>query len=296
MSGLLSRLSIRVTAPVLLVLPVLIAAMVLIAIGTIQGRAAVERLASQQLVQIHDQIAQHVESLVGLPARVDQANIALIESGRFDPAQPREWGPVLIEQFLAFESLSAITWGGEDGQCTWVARYVGDEDHVYYAIKDQTTGPSIVEYHVDGEGRIAAESAGSFEFDPRVRPWYLAPKQAGGPAWSQPYLWLGGADAEDVATLGIAYGWPWYGDDGELIGVMDADLSLQDISRYLSNLQIGRSGRAYLVDEEGLMLASSTSAALADDAGPRACTPPTATSRWIRVVGPVISKVRLRLR
>ena len=265
---LLSRLSIRVTAPVLLVLPVLLAAGVLITIATIQGRAAVGRLASQQLAQIHDQIRQHVEALVSLPARVDQANIALIESGRFDPAEPRGWGLVLVEQFRAFEALSAITWGGEDGQCTWVARYAGDDEHLYYAVKDDQTGAEIVEHHVDLEGRIAPEPAGSFAFDPRSRPWYVAPKQAGRPAWSEPFLWVGGSD-EEHTTLGIAYGWPWYDDAGALVGVMDADLSLQDISRYLSGLRIGRTGRAYLVDHEGLMLASSTSAALADAAGAR---------------------------
>jgi serine phosphatase RsbU (regulator of sigma subunit) len=252
----------------LLVLPVLLAAGVLIAIGTVQGRAAVERLASQQLTQIHDQISQHVESLVSLPGRVDQANIALIESGRFDPAEPRDWGPVLVEQFRAFGVLSAITWGGEDGQCTWVARYVGDEEHLYYAIKDDETGDEIVEYHVDLEGGIASEPAGSFVFDPRLRPWYTAPKQAGRPAWCEPFLWVGGS-AEEQATLGIAYGWPWLDDDGNLVGIMDADLSLQHISRYMSELRIGRTGRAYLVDEQGLMLASSTAAALADDAGDR---------------------------
>jgi len=50
---------------------------------------------------------------------------------------------------------------------------------------------------------------------------------------------------------------------------MDADLSLQDISRYLASLRIGRTGRAYLVDDEGLILASSTGAALAGEAGGR---------------------------
>jgi serine phosphatase RsbU (regulator of sigma subunit) len=253
---------------VLLVVPVLLVAGVLIAIGTIQGQAAVHRLASQQLTQIHDQIKQHVESLVSLPARVDQANVALIESGRFDPAEPRDWGPVLVEQFLAFEVLSAITWGGEDGQCTWVARYVGDDEHLYYAIKDDETGDEMVEYHVDHEGQIAPEPAGAFAFDPRIRPWYVAPSQAGRPAWSEPYLWLGGTD-EKQATLGISYGWPYAGDGGDLIGVIDADLSLQDISRYLSDLRIARTGRAYLVDDDGLMLASSTAAALADNDGQR---------------------------
>jgi sigma-B regulation protein RsbU (phosphoserine phosphatase) len=79
---------------------------------------------------------------------------------------------------------------------------------------------------------------------------------------------VGGTD-EKQATLGIAYGWPWRDDNGRLVGIMDADLSLQDLSRYLSGLQIGRTGRAYLVDEQGLMLASSTAAALADDTGGR---------------------------
>ena len=266
--SLLSRLSIRLTAPVLLVLPVLLAAGVLTAISAIQGRAAVERLASQQLAQIHDQIKQHIEALVSMPARVDQANIALLESGRFDPAEPRTWGPVLVEQFRAFEALSAITWGGEDGQCTWVARYIGDDEHLYYAIKDDQTGDHIIEYHVDREGQIAPEPAGSFAFDPRIRPWYVAPKQAGRPTWSEPFLWVGGGD-EEQATLGIAYGWPYFDNHGNLVGIMDADISLQDLSRYLSDLRIGRTGRAYLVDNDGLILASSTAAAVADDAGAR---------------------------
>lgn len=262
------QLSIRLTAPVVLVLPVLLAAGGLIAIGSIQGRAAVHRLASQQLAQIHDQINQHVDWLVSMPARADQANLAMIKSGRLDPNDPRSWGPVFVEQFRAFEVLSAITWGGEDGQCTWVARYIGDDERLYYAIKDSKTGDEIVEYHVDINGRIAPEPAGSFTFDPRLRPWYVAPKASGRPAWSEPFLWVGGSD-EEVATLGIAYGWPYYDDEGNLIGVIDADLSIQDISRFLAGLQIGRTGRAYLVDGDGLMLASSTSAALADSEGNR---------------------------
>ncbi|MFG0274265.1 MAG: SpoIIE family protein phosphatase [Phycisphaerales bacterium] len=265
---LLSRLSIRLTAPALLAAPVLLVSVVLITIGAVQGRAAVERLASQQLAQIHDRIGEHVRSLVEMPGRVNRANLALLESGRFDPAAPREWGPVLIEQFRAFGTLSAITWGGEDGRCTWVARYAGDDEHLYYAIKDDQTGENIVEYRVNAEGVIETEPRGAFPLDPRTRPWYLAPKRAGAPAWSEPFLWVGGAD-EQAPTLGVAFGSPWFGDDGELIGVIDADLSLQDISRYLANLSIGRTGRAYLYDSEGFLLASSTGAPVATAGGER---------------------------
>lgn len=271
LKSVLPRLSIRLTAPATLVFPVLLAAGGLISIGSIQGRAAVHRLASQQMSQIHDQISQHVAWLVGMPARVNEVNVALIESGRFDLNEPRTLASVLVEQFLAFEVLSAITWGGEDGQCTWVARYIGDDERLYYAIKDSKTGDEIVEYHVDADGRIAPEPTASFTFDPRLRPWYVAPKAAGRPTWSEPFLWVGGgvSGSEEIATLGIAYGWPFYDDEGNLIGVIDADLSIQDISRFLAGLQIGRTGRAYLVEESGLILASSTSAALVDRDGNR---------------------------
>lgn len=266
--AILSRLSIRLTAPALLAAPVLLVSVVLITISTVQGRAAVERLASQQLAQIHDQIGQHVASLVALPERVNKANLALLTTGRLDPEQPRGWAPVLVDQFRAFGSLSAITWGGEDGQCTWVARYAGDDEHLYYAIKDGATGEEIVEYRVNLDGAIEAEPRAAFAFDPRTRPWYLAPSRERRPAWSEPFLWVGGAD-EDQPTLGIAFGSPHFDADGRFIGVIDADLSLQDISRYLAGLQIGRTGQAYLVDADGLLLASSTGAAVADSAGER---------------------------
>ena len=71
-------------APILLLLPMLFSAFVLIAIGNIRGRATVNQLASQQMAQIVIKINQHVESLVGLPAVVDQINISLIDSGHLD--------------------------------------------------------------------------------------------------------------------------------------------------------------------------------------------------------------------
>ena len=75
--------------------------------------------------------------------------------------------------------LSEITWGSVDGQCSWIARYLGDDEYFYYAIKDNATVEKISEYHVDPEGNILAEEVGSFEFDPRARPWFVAPQKAG---------------------------------------------------------------------------------------------------------------------
>lgn len=261
------RISIRLIAPALLALPVLVVAGVLIAIGVIQGRASVDRLASQQLAQIHDQIGQHVSSLVILPTKVTRINIALIENGLLDTDRPRTWRPNLIEQFSAFGALSSIVWGGEDGRSTWVARYGGDDESVYYTILDEHTDEVMFEFRVGHDGRVEDEPVRTYAFDPRIRPWYTSARDAGVPTWSEPYLWIGGDDLEQ-ATLGIAYGWP-HKKDGRLVGVVNADLSLQDISRYLSGLQIGRTGRAYLVDHGGMLLASSTGAAVADASGER---------------------------
>ena len=46
------------------------------------------------------------------------------------------------------------------------------------------------------------------------------------------WLWAGGAEGSPV-TLGISFGIPIYRDTNELLGVIDSDFSLNDLSAFL---------------------------------------------------------------
>ena len=43
-------------------------------------------------------------------------------------------------------------------------------------------------------------------------------------------------------TYGLAYPQPYYDAEGDLLGVLDAEISLHDVSRFLASLEIGQSG------------------------------------------------------
>ncbi len=264
----LSYVPIRVSVPILLALPVLLVAVVLSLLSYYEQGSSARDLTRQQLLQTHERIEGHLNALLDAPGRINRVNAALIAEGRLPLADIGSWRDTLIAQLQAYDMLSSIVWGGADGQATWICRYAGDTKHTYYAIKDAAAGDRMAEYRVGPDGRPEAEPSGTFDFDPRERPWYKASIQAGRAAWCEPFLWIGGGDASEV-TLGISYGQPIHDDSGNLAGVIDADLSLNDISHYLARLRIGKTGGAYVVDAEGLIIASSTGADLATPDGNR---------------------------
>jgi sigma-B regulation protein RsbU (phosphoserine phosphatase) len=258
MKRFFSRIPATVAMPALLVLPLLLVSGVLITVATVRLGATTGELVSQNMTQIHRRIEQRVGDVLSLPRQVTEINVGLIEQGRLDADDPRSWQETLARESRAFEILSAITWGDETGRSTWVARYAG-ETRLVYAIKDGRTGSHIEEFLLDDDGAITGGLFNHYEFDPRVRPWYRTPADAGRPVWTLPFVWVGG-DPSIEPTLGISYGRPVYGDDGALVGVIDSELTLDDMSDFLKSLEIAESGVVFITDENGLLMANSAGA------------------------------------
>ena len=87
--------------------------------------------------------------------------------------------------------------------------------------------------------------------NPRSQPWYAAALQAEGRVFSQVSVYP--ASKQLVVTLSQ----PVYDDSGRIAGVLGADLSLESLTSMLATLPVSARGVAFLVDEKGLLLASS---------------------------------------
>ena len=87
--------------------------------------------------------------------------------------------------------------------------------------------------------------------DPRGQPWYDAALKAEGRVFSAVSVYP--ASKHLVVTLSQ----PVYDASGRIAGVLGADLSLQALTSMLGALPVSRRGVAFLVDENGLLLASS---------------------------------------
>ena len=96
---------------------------------------------------------------------------------------------------------------------------------------------------------IAVEHVEDDDYDPRVRPWYRGAVSGGKLYWSDIYIFF--TDQKPGVTASL----PIIADDGELRGVLGLDIDLEQLSAFLASLQIGRSGRAMIIDETGRLVA-----------------------------------------
>lgn len=64
-------------------------------------------------------------------------------------------------------------------------------------------------------------------YDPRTRPWYIEALEAGGPVWTDTYIFA------SSGKLGVTYATPIYDETDDLWGVIGVDLSLESLSHTL---------------------------------------------------------------
>ena len=98
-------------------------------------------------------------------------------------------------------------------------------------------------------------------YDARTRPWYKAALQASGRAFTQIY------PTRSIKQLVITLVQPVFGRNGEAAGVFAIDLYLQRLSELLQLQQISSQGVAFIVDQDGFMVASSTGDVLFSERG-----------------------------
>lgn len=91
------------------------------------------------------------------------------------------------------------------------------------------------------------------DFDVTGRPWYLKAAPASNPGgdavWSDPYL--------DAALNGIVItnSAPVHDDSGNLLGVVAQDIQLTRISEIITNIRVGETGYAFLIDRDRRLIA-----------------------------------------
>ena len=220
----ISKIPMKISLPLLFTVPVIGVVIVLSAIAWVEGHTTANDLMAQNLAQIQDHIEERLDDLLNLPDRIQRINANLIREGWLNPQNLRSWQLTLFEQLQTFSGINRITWGSVDGHSVGLARYpwkTGFE----FTIKDNKTGKKIYKYYCDARGQIKKNPSASLVYDPRIEPWYQAAIQADKPIWTDPYPL-----AEENgfgASLALGYAMPFRDRQGQLIGVMNAELTME---------------------------------------------------------------------
>lgn len=264
--GLTARLPLKVLTPAALVLPVVMVALLIGGVAYVQGRAAATALEMRGVEQVHGRIGDRLRALLDGPPRWNALVREAINTGELDTEDIASWREPMYRQRHAFDpALAGVCWGDERGRAVWVFRYPGKVPWEL-GLVDESTGGVLRERPMNADGSLSDEWVRESEYDPRVRPWYTLGAMAGeAGAWGVPYAWQTGEGGGGSLTLGLPYSAAVLDEQGELRGVLDTELSLEDIAAFLKTLKIAQTGVAVIMDRQGRLIAASNDAALATE-------------------------------
>jgi adenylate cyclase len=116
----------------------------------------------------------------------------------------------------------------------------------YVRAVDRTKSPvTDTSYYLDADFQlIDSEVHTGTPFDPRVRDWYVEVMKDKALTWTDFYLFPTGEKGITVAV-------PIIGKQGEIAAVVGADLTLALLTHFLAGKTVGKTGRAFIVDDWG---------------------------------------------
>lgn len=88
-------------------------------------------------------------------------------------------------------------------------------------------------------------------YDARTRSWYKDALQAGKPIWAGFTISVPGTRLDLTAAA------PVYNRQGDLLGVAFVDVSLNKLTEFLHNMQVGKSGQIFVMEKDQAIVASS---------------------------------------
>ena len=215
------------------------------------GQQAINDLATQLSLEISAQIDQHVQSYLAQTNLLQRMSQIAIQAGDLDLEDLSSLERYFWHQLKASEGITSIYYGNVAGEFVGVQERQDGQTVLWFM--DRTKLPQRLTYQLNDQGE-RLEVIGSQIYDPRRRPWSQAAVQAQKRIWSPIYQFA----SLDYPLWGITPAIPIYGETGLLEGVLAIDLTLEQLSQFLSRLETSPSGQAFIVERSGAIVASSS--------------------------------------
>ncbi|MDZ7954293.1 MAG: EAL domain-containing protein [Nostoc sp. DedQUE09] len=244
------RVPLRVAFVVPFILQISVAVGLTAFLSLKNGQKAVNEVATQLRNEVTTRIHQHVTDYIKIPQLVTQINANAVHIGQLSLKDAKSLEHHLWHQIQLFKPLSPIAFASTQGEIHSVDRLY--DGSLVIRKKDQSTGNNYYTYSTDHQGNLVKLIQINKTFDPRIRPWYTNAVKAGKLTCTEIYSYFSSSGLAFSATQ------PLYDQTGTLLGVTNATLSLSQLSEFLHGLKIGRSGKTFIVEHSGELVATST--------------------------------------
>ncbi|MDY7013222.1 MAG: cache domain-containing protein, partial [Cyanobacteriota bacterium] len=216
------------------------------------AQQAVTALANQSMEEVGDRVAQHLDTYLAAPQQINHINQRAVKLRLLDFKNFPKLGQYFWEQMHVFDDVSSIAWSNSQGEFIGVER-LDDGRLILKEIRQTSSLGKLHNYETNDDGQRLTLLKVQ-DWDPRSEPWYAEALRARAALWNKIYQW---EDKPEV--LSIANSYPVYDSQNNLQGIFHVDLTLPQIGAYLSDLRVSPSGKIFLLERDGRLVASSTS-------------------------------------
>lgn len=227
------------------------------------GQEAVADLAHQLMAETSERVTQDLNSYLKTAHRLNQANVAVLQSGAISLDRLDQLQRYLFFQHQQFPEITTLLLGTPQGDFRTIHRIRPAEveahltqlkptDLPYEAGRASVQDPGQLNlYAIDQAGNITRYLDKIENIDVRERPWYRQAVATGKPGWSEPFQ----IGASNLLSLNAYH--PVYDAAGQLEGIFSVNLSLDRLNDFLEALPLSHKGQVFIMERSGLLIANS---------------------------------------
>jgi signal transduction histidine kinase len=216
------------------------------------GQKAVNDLVHQLRNKASNEISYYLQERLSEPQQINRLNLRAIELNMLDLQEFDRMERFFCKQMQTF-NVSYINFANPQGEFIGIERL---EDGTI--LINETRRPlfsKMFVYQADRQGNRSQLKKIVTDQPPVVyESWYAEAAKARSPLWSDIYQW---DDKPEVLSISSSY--PVFDQNQRLVGVIGVDFVLSDINRFLQNLNISPTAKTFIIERNGLLVASSSS-------------------------------------
>ena len=243
--------SIRTKVPLATSVPLIFCVALIGWVAFYNARKTVDGLSLEISKVVGEQVEGRLNDYLEIPQLISETNIRAVQLGDLNIQDRQGMEKHFWRQMKVFKNVGGIQFGiQQNGAGVGVVRALDQSLSISAA---EGNGAPQIYYATEAKGTRGKELNRIPNYDTRERPWFKTAVQDRKPTWTQPNPKSG------TNKLRLSSVHPLYNEaTGQLLGVFSVDLYLSQISDFLKSLNASQSGKVFIVDRSGVLVATST--------------------------------------
>jgi HAMP domain-containing protein len=225
------------------------------------GQQSVNDLADRLMDKSSGLVSERLDNFLDAPQKINQINRDAIELGLLNLRNFKTSGHYFWRQLKAFPDITYISYALKTGEYAGAGKFIDQQgaaiDGHSITIDELSAGTNwkSYTYATDNQGNRTKILAEYKDYAPLEEGWYQDAIKMGRPIWGKVYNW----DGEGMAGfISISATSPIFDTNRQLVGALGIDLMLVNISEFLQQLKISPSAKTFIIERDGLLIASSS--------------------------------------